>query len=153
MKWPGLPGCIPGLPARRSSSGSQPISRSAPVQIRRSALRAPAMRLGRACSMCGSWKAVVARVISTLSPASSSTSAAHSGSQLNTFNALADTGSHSAARTAISRVMTRLLELVGAVRADAHDVLQVPDVVRLLEHPVVGVLQPQAAEFAWRPVE
>src|SRR5210317_1670762 len=146
MKWPGLPGCIPGLPARRSSSGSQPISRSAPVQIRRSALRAPAMRLGRACSMCGSWKAVVASVISTLSPASSSMSAAHSGSQLKTFSALADTGRYSTRSTAIIRVMTVLLELVRAVRADAHDVLQVPDAVGFLENLVVGVLQAKAAE-------
>src|SRR5210317_878512 len=140
MKWPGLPGCIPGLPARRSSSGSQPISRSAPVQIRRSALRAPAIRLGRACSMCGSWKAVVATVISTLSRASSLTSAAHSGSHANTFIALADTGRYSARRTAIALVIIGLLELVRAVGADAHDVLQVPDTVGFLEDPAAVAL-------------
>ena len=48
------------LPASRSSTGSQPISSSAPVHTTRSARRICAIRLGRASIRCGSCKAVVA---------------------------------------------------------------------------------------------
>jgi hypothetical protein len=53
-----LPGCTLALPDCCSSSGSQPISSSAPVQATRSALRARAIRLGLAWIWCGSWSAV-----------------------------------------------------------------------------------------------
>src|SRR5712664_2061708 len=84
-RYPGDPGCMRSLPDCVSNSGSQPISSSAPEQIIRSALRARARRLGRASIRCGSCSAVVAEYTDTLSPASSSASAPHSGSHARTL--------------------------------------------------------------------
>ena len=55
--YPGVPGCTLRLPAVCISTGSQPVSSSAPVQITRSALRMCATRLGRASMRCGSCSA------------------------------------------------------------------------------------------------
>src|SRR5467141_1942097 len=83
--YPGDPGCMRSLPDCVSNSGSQPTSSSAPEQMSRSALRARAMRLGRASIRCGSCSPVVAEYTDTLSPPSSSASAPHSGSHARTL--------------------------------------------------------------------
>ena len=85
MNDPGVPGATFALPDCRSSIGSQPISSSAPVHTTRSAARTCAIRLGLASTTCTSCKADVATSTSTLSPASSCTSDAHSGSHAKTF--------------------------------------------------------------------
>ena len=83
---PGVPGKILGLPASRCKSGSQPISRSAPVASNSCALRARASSEGRACTRCGSCKALVATYTLTLSAPSSSANAPHSGTVAKTLS-------------------------------------------------------------------
>src|SRR5712691_5360999 len=87
-----------------------------------------AMRLGRASSRCGSCSAVVAEYTDTLSPPSSCASALHSGSQANTLSAAAAGSGASAEPNATTNLrivfMLVTLELVGAVCAQTHDVLQ-----------------------------
>src|SRR5579863_2710851 len=146
------------LPACVSSSGTQPISSSDPEQIIRSALRARAIRLGRASMWCASCSAVVAVYTLTLSPPSSPASAPHSGSQANTFSA-ASAGTDSA-DSAIARkirdacFMVVSSELVRAVRAHAHDVLDENLAVGQPHARVIArVLQPHAAELAGTPVD
>src|SRR3990167_1764526 len=156
-KYPGLPGWILPFPDCVSNSGSQPISICEPVQINRPADRPRAIRLGRASIRSASCIAVVAEYTDTRAPASSCASAAHSGSQANTLSA-ADTGHESIenARTRRSLMIVFIVgtsEFVGAVRAQAHDVLE--------QHLIVGgtqprfvarELQPDAAELARAPV-
>jgi hypothetical protein len=136
----GLPGCTLALPDCCSSTGSQPISSSAPVQTTRSALRARAIRLGLAWIWCGSWSAVVATETSTSLPPSSCASAPHSGSHAKTRNAAcagATVSASSDARSATSDERSdawflRRRRLIGvrAVRAEAHLVLHEPLRVR-----------------------
>src|SRR5205807_8073698 len=116
-----LPDCV-------SNSGSQPTSRSAPEQISRSALRARAMRLGRASIRCGFCSPVVAEYTDTLSPPSSCASAPHSGSHAKTLSAAVAGSATTTALNATTNLrivfMFVTLEFVGAVRAEAHDVLE-----------------------------
>src|SRR5467141_4715227 len=146
-----LPDCV-------RSNGSQPTSSSEPEHTTRSALRMRAIRLGRASMRCGSCSAVVAKKTETLSPPSSCASAPHSGSQAKTFSA-APAGHASTAvpnaRSNLRRVfMCIASELVRAVRAQAHDVLEKELVVGLVEPRVIArELQPDAAELARVPVD
>src|SRR6267142_562376 len=157
-RYPSDPGWMRLLPDCVRSKGSQPISSSEPEHTTRSALRMRAMRLGRASTRCGSCNAVVAEKTETLSPPSSCASAPHSGSQTNTFSA-APAGHASMAvpnaRSNLRRVfMCIASELVRAVRAQTHDVLEKELVVRLVEPRVVArELQPDAAELARVPVD
>src|SRR6266403_1511459 len=154
---PGEPGWMRSLPDCVSSNGSQPTSSSEPEHTTRSALRMRAIRLGRASMRCGSCSAVVAEKTETLSPPSSCASAPHSGSQAKTFSA-APAGHASMAvpnaRSNLRRVfMCIASELVRAVRAQAHDVLEKELVVGLVEARVIArELQPDAAELARVPV-
>src|SRR6267143_845001 len=155
---PGEPGWMRSLPDCVSSNGSQPISSSEPEHTSRSALRMRAIKLGRDSMRCGSCRAVVAEKTATLSPPSSCASAPHSGSQAKTFSA-APAGHASIAipnaRSNLRRVfMCTASELVRAVRAQAHDVLEKELVVGLVEPRVVArELQPDAAELARVPVD
>src|SRR5262249_28359688 len=153
---PGRPRYTAPLPAWRSSTGSQPISSSAPVQTRRSAPRMRAIRAGRAWIWWGSCRPLVAANTSTLSPPSSLANAAHSGSQANTDSADASRLASINASAAISmqrRVTNRMViaassELVGAVRAEAHGVLQEDLVVGLRHRVVAHQIEAIAAELA-----
>src|SRR5688572_5458527 len=155
-KCAGWSGCSRALPDCCSSTGSQPISSSAPVHTNRSALRARAIRLGRAWIWCGSCSAVVATDTSTSGPPSSCTSAPHSGSQASTRSAACDgaANAHNAAsnkRTDESRfIMGCPASIpVRAVRAEAHLVLQHELVVGGAEARLVArELQPHARELA-----
>src|SRR6267143_3679858 len=157
-RYPGDPGWMRSLPDCVRSRGSQPISSSEPEHTTRSALRMRAIRLGRASMRCGSCSAVVAKKTETLSPPSSCASAPHSGSQAKTFSA-APAGHASIAvpnaRSNLRRVfMCIASELVRAMRAQAHDVLEKELVVGLVEPRVVArELQPDAAELARIPVD
>src|SRR5690242_8162653 len=144
------------LPLCVKSSGSQPISSCEPEQISTSALRKRAIRLGRASTRCGSCCAVVAENTATLSPPSSCASEAHSGSHVNTFSANAGHASAAASmpKKSLSPVFMFASERVRAMRAQADDVLQEDLVVRLVHARVVArVLQADAAELAWAPVD
>ena len=131
---PGWPGATLALPDWRSSTGSQPASSSRPVHSTRSALRARAIRLGRASMRCGSCWAVVALLALTRSPPSSVASAAHSGSQASTLRAawagpaarLSRAAYRGVRRVVRMRFIGGLLKRMRAVRAQAHDVLQKP---------------------------
>src|SRR6266850_3917522 len=157
-RYPGDPGWMRSLPDCVSSSGSQPTSSSEPEHTTRSALRMRAIRLGRASMRCGSCSAVVAEKTATLSPPSSCASAPHSGSQAKTFSAAA-AGHASGTAPNAARNLRRVFmciasELVRAVRAQTHDVLEKELVVGLVEPRVVArELQPDAAELAWVPVD
>ena len=84
---PGAPGWMRELPDSWMSTGSQPISSSAPVATSRSAVRARATRLGFASTRCTSCSAVVATYTFTLSPPSSVVSAPQSGVVASTLSA------------------------------------------------------------------
>src|SRR6266404_1936799 len=155
---PGEPGWMRSLPDCVSSNGSQPTSSSEPEHTTRSALRMRAIRLGRASMRCGSCSAVVAEKTETLSPPSSCASAPHSGSQAKTFSAAAAGHASIAvpnARSNLRRVFMGIAsELVRAMRAQAHDVLEKELVVGLVEPRVVArELQADAAELARIPVD
>src|SRR5262245_21267685 len=156
-RYPGVPSWILLLPLCVSSSGSQPISSSDPEHTSRSAVRMRAIRLGRASMRCGSCRAVVAEYTKTLSAPSSWARAAHSGSQVKTLSAAA-AGNAASARTdaaASFRIdfMFAPLELVGAVSAQADDVLEEDLVVgRVRARLVLRELQPDAAELTRAPV-
>src|SRR5260221_322737 len=155
---PGEPGWMRSLPACVKSNGSQPISSSDPEQITRSALRMRETSVGRAWMRCGSCIGVTAENTDSLSPASSWESAAHSGSQANTFSA-ALAGAAIAANAAAAMMLYRVfmsiaLEPVRAVRAQAHDVLEEHLRVGLAHARVVArKLQANAAELARIPVD
>src|SRR6266850_2042330 len=140
------------------SSGSQPISSSEPEQMTRSALRMRETRLGRASMRCGSCIGVVAENTESLSPPSSCASAAHSGSQAKTFTA-AVTGTAAAPMAKAKSILKSLSmfvasELVRAVRAQAHDVLEEHlGVGQAHARVVASELQPDAAELARVPVD
>src|SRR5262249_8963238 len=100
---------------------------------------------------------VVAEYAETLSPPSSWASEAHSGSQVKTLSA-ATAGSANTERipaTAIFRfVLMFVLEFVGAVRAQAEDVLEKHLVVGCVRaRLVLRDLQTDAAELARAPVD
>src|SRR5882672_1552533 len=124
----------------------------------RSALRMRETRLGRASMRCGSCIGVVAANTETLSPPSSCASAAHSGSQAKTFTA-AVTGTAAAPMAKAKSILKSLSmfvasELVRAVRAQAHDVLEEHLRVGQSHARVVACeLQPDAAELARVPVD
>src|SRR6266851_9403338 len=154
---PGEPGWMRSLPDCVSNKGSQPISSSEPEQITRSALRIREIRLGRASMRCASWRAVIAENTDSLSPPSSCASAAHSGSQAKTLSA-AIAGIPVAINPKVTSnlriVFMVASELVRAVRAKTHDVLEEYLVIRLaLPRVVARELQPDAAELARVPVD
>src|SRR5690349_9377900 len=156
-KLPGLPSWILLFPLCVSNRGIQPISSSEPEQISRSAERMRAIRLGRASIRCGSCSAVVAEYTDTLSPPSSCARAPHSGSQAKTLSA-ATAGSATAAPSATRsfRIVFMFVtsEFVGAMRAQAHDVLEEHLVVgRIRARLVLRVLEPDAAELARAPIQ
>src|SRR5664279_5739073 len=162
-KLPGWPGCTFALPDCCSSTGSQPISSSAPVQTTRSAFRVRAIRLGLAWIWCGSCKALVATDTSTRLPPSCCASAPHSGSQAKTCSA-ACAGMDSSASGAPSRVRNRnrwfmicsegRSVAVRAVRAQAHLVLKEQLVVgHALTRLIARELQADARELARAEVE
>src|SRR3990172_427678 len=156
-KNPGEPGWIFAFPDCVSSSGSQPASRSAPVQITRSAERTRAMRLGRGWIRCGFCRAVVPVYTETGSPASSCASAPHSGSQAKTLSA-AMAGNATMAEPDAPRIlrivfMSITSEFVGAMRTQTHDVLEQDLIVGYSETRLVArELQPDAAELARVPI-
>src|SRR6266849_3316930 len=155
---PGEPGWMRSLPDCVSNKGSQPISSSEPEQITRSALRIREIRLGRASMRCASWRAVIAENTDSLSPPSSCASAAHSGSQAKTLSAAAAGHARSAAPSEAKILRTIFMwfasELVRAMRAKTHDVLEEYLVIRLAVPRVVArELQPDAAELARVPVD
>src|SRR5260221_2845003 len=155
---PGEPGWMRSLPAWVKSNGSQPISSSDPVQMTRSALRMRETRLGRASMRCGSCIGVTAENTDSLSPPSSWASAAHSGSQANTFSA-ALAGAAVAANAAAARMLDRVFLLIAlepgrALRAPAHGVLEEHLGAGLAHARVVArQLQPNAAELAGVPID
>src|SRR5581483_3369138 len=155
-KYPG-PELTFGLPAWRINCGSQPTSRSAPVQTTRSARRTLAMRLGLASMTCTSCSALVPTSIEIASPASSCSSEPHSGSQANAANACARgaTQTRSAARIKIYFFMsTACSEFVRAVRAEGDVVLQEQHVVDEAARDFVAAqLQTEEAELAVAPGE